>query len=322
VTTRPATQRADLRLRAFDRVVRRIVPDVGNMTPEDLQHARSRQVPDNVLGRLVYGSPARDVEVVECWIDRSWPIPLRIYRPRGAHDVPTIVFLHGGGWVVGNVAQSSWMCGHIARLVGAVVVSAGYRLAPEHRFPAAVEDAYDALVWIAANGAGLWGDPTRLALIGASAGGNLAAVACQRARDEGGPAVAHQTLLYPAVDIQPDAPSRAYLDDAPLLPKADRIAYLEHYTQGRVDPADPRLSPLRAPSLAGLPPTLVITAEHDPLREEGRRYAERLNAEGTPVRYSNYVGMVHGFMSFPGLASGARQALGEICQELSAALGT
>ena len=156
-------------------------------------------------------------------------------------------------------------------------------------------------------------------MIGASAGGNLTAVACQRARDEDGPAIVHQTLLYPSLDITPETPPRADLDDAPMLPRADRIAYLNHYTEGQADPRDPRLSPLRAPSVAGLPPALVITAEHDPLRDEGRRYAERLRAEGTPARYTDYVGMAHGFMSFPGLASAARQALAEMCQELTVA---
>jgi acetyl esterase/lipase len=320
VSTRAVTDRADLRLRAFDRVLRRVGPAVGTMTPEQLRQVRRREIPDNPLAHLVFGRPARNVEVVERRIDdHDWPIPLRTYRPRGATGLPVVVFFHGGGWVIGNVAQSAWMCGQLAQRVDAVVVSAGYRLAPEHRFPAAVEDSYAGLRWISAHAGELGGDASRLAVMGASAGGNLAAVACQRARDEDGPAIVHQTLLYPSVDIAPEAPPPADLDDAPMLPKADRIAYVNHYTFGQADPTDPRLSPLRAASLADLPPALVITAEHDPLRDEGRRYAERLRAEGTPARYTDYVGMAHGFMSFPGLASAARQALAEICQELTGA---
>ena len=184
-----------------------------------------------------------------------------------------------------------------------------------------MEDSYAGVCWISAHAGELGGDAARLAVLGASAGGNLAAVACQRSRDEGGPPIVQQTLLYPSVDIAPETSPRADLDDAPMLPKADRIAYVNHYTRGQADPSDPRLSPLRAASLADLPPALVITAEHDPLRDEGRRYAERLRAEGTPARYTDYVGMTHGFMSFPGLASGARQALAEICQELAGAFG-
>lgn len=239
----------------LDRVLRRIGPPVGDMTHEQLQQLRQWESPDTALANLVFGEPARQIEVVERGIDdHDWPIPLRIYRPRGATGLPVLVFFHGGGWVIGNVAQSTWMCGQIAHRVGAVVVSAGYRLAPEHRFPAAVEDTYAGLCWISAHA------------------------------DE-------------------------------------RITYLNHYTQGTADPSDPRLSPLRAASVADLPPALVITAEHDPLRDEARRYAQRLRAEGTPARYTDYVGMAHGFMSFPGLASGARQALAEMCQELADAFG-
>jgi acetyl esterase len=141
------------------------------------------------------------------------------------------------------------------------------------------------------------------------------------ARGEGGPAIVHQTLLYPSVDITIKTPPRADLDDAPMLPKADRIAYLNHYTRGTADPSDPRLSLERAASVAELPPALVITAEHDPLRDDARRCAQRLQAEGTPARYTDYVGMAHGFISFPGLAGGARQALAEMCQELAGAFG-
>jgi acetyl esterase len=321
VDDRSVTERADLRLRAFDAVVRRIVPPVDAMTSEQLQRERSRTVPGNPLARFLFGGRAPGVSVADRRIERTdWSIPLRTYTPAGVTDPPIVVFLHGGGWVVGNVAQSTWMCSWIARRSQVLVVSAGYRLAPEHRFPVAVEDADDAVSWIAEHGHELGGDPSRLGLLGSSAGGNLAAVICQQARDNTGPSIGLQILLYPAVDVTQETPPRDYLDDAPMLPVADRIAYLGMYTEDAVDPYDPRISPLHADSLAGLPPALVITAEHDPLRDEARRYADRLRAEGTSVRYTDYAGMCHGFMSFPGLASGARQALAEMCQVIDATL--
>lgn len=316
-----ATGRADLRLRLFDGFVRRAVAPIGDMTDRQLAQARSRTLPDNLLSHAVFGRPARDVEVTDRRIEcDGWSIPLRIYRPARRRPGPILVFFHGGGWVVGNVTQSTWMCGEIARQTGVTVVSAGYRLAPEHPFPTAVDDAYEGLCWIAAHGRDLGGDPSRLAVMGASAGGNLAAVACQRARDRGAPDVALQVLLYPSVDVVHDAGDRDALDDAPMLTAADRVAYLDLYTQRAVDLADPRLSPLRAETLAALPPALVITAEHDPLRDEGMRYARRLRDDGVASRHTDYAGMCHGFLSFPGLAAGARQAVAEISQVLTTGL--
>lgn len=321
VSDRSLTDRADVRLRALDAVLRRVVRPVDALTPAELQRERARTLPGNPLARLVFGGRARGVSVADRRIERSgWSIPLRTYAPVGVTDPPIVVFLHGGGWVVGNVAQSTWMCSQIARHSQVLVVSAGYRLAPEHRFPTAVDDAYAAVSWIAEHGDELGGDPSRLALLGSSAGGNLAAVVCQMARDRAGPSIALQILLYPTVDVTQETRPRTDLDDAPMLPVADRIAYLRHYTEDAVDPYDPRISPLHAASLADLPPALVITAEHDPLRDEGRRYADRLRAEGTPARYTDYAGMCHGFMSFPGLAAAARQALAEMCQEIDATL--
>lgn len=321
VTAVPATRRADLRLRAFDRALRRAGPPIETMTVPQLQSLRARRIPDHALAHAVFGRPADGVAIDEDRLDtRPWPIPLRVYRPAGAQDAPVVVFFHGGGWVIGNVAQADWLCSHLAASARVVVVSAGYRLAPEHRFPAAVDDAIAAVAWIAAHADRIGGDGSRLAVMGASAGGNLAAVVSHHARDTGGPAIAQQTLLYPAVDVRAEAAPPGTLDDAPMLRRTDRVAYLDHYTGGQADPTDPRLSPLLAPNFADLPPALIITAEHDPLRDSARRYAERLRADGTRARYTAYVGMTHGFLSLPGLASGARQALAEICQVIGEAL--
>ena len=313
--------RADLRLRAFDWLLRRWGPSIGEMTLPQIQQLRATRIPHNAVANLVFGVPASDVAVHDRTITRTpRDLPVRVYQPGMPGDRPVVLFLHGGGWVIGNVYQAEWLCSHVARNTGAVVVSAGYRLAPEHRFPTAVDDAYEATSWVARHAAELGGRADRLAVMGASAGGNLAAVVCQRARDEGGPRIVHQTLLYPATDMRPESRPPDQLVDAPMLPLVDRKAYFDHYTGGDPDVNDPRLSPLLADSLADLPPALIITAEHDPLRDEGRRYAEGLRAAGTPARYTDYAGMVHGFLSYPGLASGARQALAEICQELRGAL--
>jgi acetyl esterase len=315
------TSRADLRLRAFDWLLRRLGRPIGEMSLPQIQQLRATRIPHNAVADLVFGAPAADVAVHDRTIARrAGDIPLRVYQHGMPGDRPLVVFFHGGGWVVGNIYQAEWLCSHVASITGAVVVAAGYRLAPEHRFPTAVDDAYDATAWVAQHAAELGGRADRLAVMGGSAGGNLAALVCQRARDEGGPAIVHQTLLYPATDMRPESRPREDLADAPMLPLVDRKAYLDHYTGGDPDVNDPWLSPLLADSLADLPPALIITAEHDPLRDEGRRYAERLRAAGTPARYTDYAGMVHGFMSYPGLASGARQALAEICQDLVAAL--
>jgi acetyl esterase len=284
------------------------------MSLDQIRRVRDMRVPHNPVTDLLFGAVARDVSVQDRTVRiTDWDVPLQVHRPHSAGEHPVVVWFHGGGWVVGNIYHTEWLKSHVASRVGAVVVSAGYRLAPEHPFPTAVNDAYDGVVWIAEHADELGGSADHLAVIGASAGGNLAAVVCQRARDEGGPRIAQQILLYPSTDMSPESRPPRLLDDAPMLRLADRKAYFMHYTGGVADVRDPRLSPGLAEDLSGLPPALIITAEHDPLRDEARRYAERLRAHGTPVRYSDYAGMVHGFLSYPGLASGARQALAEIC---------
>jgi acetyl esterase/lipase len=199
--------------------------------------------------------------------------------------------------------------------VGAVVVSVDYRLAPRHRFPAAVEDSYAALVWAAEHAAGL-GAGGPVAVMGESAGGNLSAVLCLLARDRGGPALSHQVLLYPATDMTAEHPATA---STPFLSGPEMEAYRRHYLAD-ADPSDPMVSPLLASDHHGLPPALIQVAEHDPLRADGIRYAAALRAAGVPVRLTEYVGMPHGYLNFPGLCRIAPQALAEICAEQTAAL--
>jgi acetyl esterase/lipase len=202
---------------------------------------------------------------------------------------------------------------------GVVVASVDYRLAPTHRWPAAAEDCYAALVDLVGRSAELGVDPDRLAVMGDSAGGNLSAVVALMARDRSGPRIAFQGLLYPATDLTLSSPSVAENAHAPILTRADCAAYRDHYLAGQ-DPRHPYASPLFAPDLSGLPPALVQVAEHDPIRDDGLRYAAALRAAGVPVRTTQYVGMPHGYLSFPRLCRSAPQALAELCAELTSAL--
>jgi acetyl esterase len=211
--------------------------------------------------------------------------------------------------------MSDWLCSNVAAAVGAVVVSVDYRLAPTNRFPAAVDDCYAALTW-AADHAGAGGP---IGVMGESAGGNLSAVVCLLARDRGGPALSHQTLLYPATNLTRVAPPPSSGEKPLFLSVPEMQAYRLYYL-GDSDPADVRASPLLAPDHHGLPPALIQVGEHDPLRADGVAYAEALRAAGVPVRLTEYVGMPHGYLNFPGLCRLAPQALAEITAEQRAAL--
>lgn len=291
------------------------------MTEARIIATQSRSVPSNGLANRIFGGVAPGTELRDLTIDGpAGDIPVRVYRPPVAQggDRPLILNFHGGGFVFGNLRLSDWICSSVAVTVGAVVVSVDYRLAPLHPFPAAVEDCYAALVWAAGNAGQLGAaTPPRIGVMGESAGGNLSAVICQLARDRGGPRIGHQALLYPPTDMTrvAQSPAKSLIISGPDM-HAFRRLYL-----GDTDPADPRVSPLRAADLAGLPPALIQVAEHDPLREDGVRYAAALRSAGVPVRFTEYVGMPHGYLNFPGICRAAPQALAEICAEQAAALG-
>ena len=314
--------RMELRVRAWGWLIRRQA-SVAKMTDEQVIAMQRRHVPDNFVADWMFGALAPGTEAA----GRSIPgpdcdIPVRVYRPSRARPGPRplIVYFHGGGFVFGDLRMGDWLCSSVAARVGAVVVSADYRLAPAHRFPAAVEDCYAALAWAAANAADLGADGpgARLGVMGESAGGTLSAVVCLLARDRGGPAISHQALIYPATDMTAIRPAAK---DMPFLSRDEMTAYRRLYLGPDGDPANPWASPLLAAAHAGLPPALSQVAEHDPLREDGYRYATALRAAGVPVRFTEYVGMPHGFVNFPGLCRGAAaQALAEICAEQSAAL--
>jgi acetyl esterase len=239
------------------------------------------------------------------------PIPLRVYTPEADGALPILVYFHGGGWVFGDIETHDAMCRIVADAAGCLVVSVDYRLAPEHKFPAGLEDCIAATRWCAEHGGEIGGDPARLAVGGDSAGGNLAAATAQAARDGGGPTLAFQWLIYPAVDFTADNASLRDNADGYLLTKAAIDWTLAQYTAGPGEAQDPRASPGLERALAGLPPALVQTAEFDPLRDEGEAYGAALKAAGVPVEIIRYDGMVHGFMRMGALVDRAHDGLAD-----------
>jgi len=247
--------------------------------------------------------PAEDLARVE---DVNVPgpagdIPVRVYVPAGDGPFPTVVFFHGGGWVIGDIDSHDVPVRRLANLVPAVVMSVDYRLAPEHPFPAAPQDCYAATVWAAAHAGDYGADGSRLAVAGDSAGGNLAAVVAQMARDQGGPPIAFQLLVYPAVDARMTHASITENGDGYLLTKGFMEWFYGHYFTKESDADDPLASPIKASSLADLPPALVLTAEFDPLRDEGEAYAAALEAAGGKASAKRYDGMIHGFFQLGGV---------------------
>ncbi|HWI82067.1 alpha/beta hydrolase [Ramlibacter sp.] len=226
-------------------------------------------------------------------------IALRLYRPLGsANDalLPVLVYYHGGGWVIGDLETHDTLCRELANGARCAVVSVDYRLAPEHRFPAAVDDCVAALRWVHANAASLHLDGSRIAVGGDSAGGNLAAVAAIAARDDGGPALAFQLLIYPATDMRRTAPSHQSNGQGYLLTRDTIGYYHDHYIVDARDDLDWRASPLLHEDLTGLPPALVLTAGFDPLRDEGLQYADRLSAAGNRAALVCFERQIHGFV--------------------------
>ena len=248
-------------------------------------------------------------------VDRTIPgpagdLPVRLYRPASAAadaKLPALVYAHGGGWVFGNLDSHDVLCAQLAIEAGIAVFHVDYRLAPEARFPGAFDDVVAALKWVAANGASVGIDPTRLAIGGDSAGGNLAAAVAIWARDNGGPKLLMQLLAYPVTDAVARTESYRRYEDGYGLNAITMEWFFDHYTPDKTSRGDWRVSPLRAKSLAGLPPAMVITAGYDPLRDEGRAYAWRLQQDGTQADLVEFGGMLHGFLSSPMLLHGARR---------------
>jgi acetyl esterase len=248
------------------------------------------------------------------------PIPVRVYRPSDEPDLPVLLYLHGGGWTIGTLDGVEALCRELCTRAGCLVVSVDYRLAPEHPFPAAIEDAYAAARWVAEHGSELGGDGTRLAIGGDSAGGNLAAAVSLLARDAGGPAIALQLLAYPATEYALERPSWLEHAKAPLLTTDDVVWFWGQYLPDASDRADPRATPNSAASLAGLPPTFVLTAEYDPIRDDGEAYAARLTQDGVDVTHVRYPGVFHGFFTMVGMLARTDVAIQDAATQLSAHL--
>jgi acetyl esterase len=260
------------------------------------------------------------------WEDRQIPGPsdglrIRIYRPTSAAVLPVVVFFHGGGWVMGSIESHDVYCRQLARASGWAVVSVDYRLAPEHKFPAGLEDAFAATRWVAEHAGEIGVDERRIAVAGDSAGGNLAAAVALLARDQGGPPLTFQLLMYPVLDYYFDTPSYRENATGYHLTCAAMIWAWEHYLDRPEDGQLPYASPLRAEDLSGLPAALIMTAEYDPLRDEGEAYAQRLDAAGVPVTLKRYDGLIHGFARRTNALARARDAMQDVGGALRAVGG-
>ncbi|MEU8897609.1 alpha/beta hydrolase [Nocardia sp. NPDC048505] len=249
-------------------------------------------------------------------------LPIRVYRPDSASTAsrPVLVYYYGGGWTLGNLDSGDAICRRLTNAADCVTVQVGYRLAPEAKFPAAVHDCATGLRWVAAHAGGFGGDPDRLAVAGDSAGGNLAAAVCLLLREQGGPAITTQVLVYPNTHYGRSGGSMADYADPVFFNRSTVGWYWNNYLARPADGANPLASPLLAADHTGLPPALVLTAEYDPLRDEGEEYARVLAAAGVPVTARRYDGTMHGFFTVD--ADATRQAVAQVCAHLRDVFGT
>ncbi|OLO37847.1 lipase [Alkalihalophilus pseudofirmus] len=261
----------------------------------------------------VIGEPQEvaKVENIRIPVDGS-EIGLRLYTPKGDGPFPVFVYYHGGGWVLGDLEVVDPLLRSLTNSTECLVVSVDYRLAPENKYPIPAEDCYAATKWVAENIAKYNGDPSRIAVGGDSAGGNLAAVVPLMAKDRGGPSIAYQVLLYPVTDFSFN--TQSYIDNGKgyYLEKPAMSWFAEQYLNNETEKSDPYVSPLLAKDLSGLPPALVITAEYDVLRDEGEAYAQRLKAAGVPVETTRYNGQIHGFLWMPVIMDDAKRGVEQI----------
>jgi acetyl esterase len=269
------------------------LPPVWKLTPEEARRTRR-------AWREAHAAEGPQIESVRDLVvdGGATGIPVRLYLPTFSPGLPLLIYLHGGGWVLGDLGHSDALSRTLAALTGWAVLNVDYRLAPEHAFPAAVDDAYEVALWAAENTSRLGVDHATLVVAGSSAGGNLAAVTAIRARDRGKPKLAGQILVCPVTDHDFDTPSYQQFGEGHLVSRREMAWYWEKYCPVSLR-SRAEASPLRAESLSGLPPALVITAECDPLRDEGEAYARRMRAEGSTVVQSRYTGALHGFLGMP-----------------------
>jgi acetyl esterase/lipase len=289
-------------------------PPIQSMEPPEARRTRNP-----TLQRL--NGPPETIAKVE---DLNIPgpggdLPIRIYTPEGKGPFPVLVFFHGGGYVIGNLDTHDSPCRVLANKTSCIVASVDYRLAPEHKFPAAVDDAYAASCWVADNAGFIGADSNRIAVAGDSAGGNLAAVVCMMAQTKGHPDLKYQILIYPITDLS-NVDTESYHKHAVgyMLTREGMIYYRDHYLGSTDDSKNPYASPLLADNVSGLPPALIIAAEFDVLKDEGKAYADRLEKAGVPVKYSLYNDMIHAFFNLGSVTGRTRDAIDETALALRA----
>ena len=284
---------------------------LGNPNLDQLTPVEARELMD-AGARLFSGDGNQDVTTR----DTHFPgpggdVPVRVYTPTGGGDPrPLVLYFHGGGWVIGNIETHDAVCRDLASASDMVIVSVDYRLAPEHPFPAAVDDCFAALEWVHRHAGDLGGDPDRIAVAGDSAGGNLAAVTAMLTRDRQGPPLQFQHLVYPGVGVTDDQPSVLENADGYLLTRADIEWFTTQYAGPNRDLEDPRFDPIHA-DLTGVAPAHVITAEYDPLRDGGLAYTQRLRAGGVPVTERCYEGQIHGCFGMQAVVDASRDIIAD-----------
>lgn len=291
----------------------------------DVPPAVARRLYRETRGPLTPDPPPVESSQLLLVPGKGGPVPLRAYRPKGAAKdevLPALLYFHGGGWVIGDLDTHDVVCRTLANGARCAVFSVEYRKAPEAPFPAAIDDCFSSLIFVSGNSSSLKINPAQIAVGGDSAGGNLAAAISLMARDAGGPAISFQLLIYPATDHRLGHPSIDSNGEGYLLTKKVMQYFRGHYLPREEDWLDWRASPLLAKSLAKLPPAFVMTAGYDPLRDEGKAYADRLAKEGVQVEYRNYADMVHGFITMGRVLDAANTALADCAQAMKKAWGT
>jgi acetyl esterase len=288
---------------------------------EKMSVAEARQATMGFKGLM--GEPKPVANVDDHLIGRpkgETALGVRVYTPLGTPPFPILVYLHGSGWTIANVDVVDTVSRTLANVTAAVVVSVDYRKGPEHKYPAALDDCFEALQWAAEHAAEIGGNASLLGIIGDSAGGNLAAALTLLARERGEAKIAYQVLIYPAMDLAFNTTSYEENADGYLITRESMRWFWANYVNSPEEAADPLVSPLRAPNLAGLPPALIITAGYDPLRDEGEAFGKRLKEAGVPVKATRYEDMIHGFLWMGGVLDRTRQLFEEIGNEVSTAL--
>ncbi len=306
------------RTKVFARLLKASETEIEEVEDLPAHRAKRAKLQKSVVGGWIFGTTDDGVRTEEIQVAGCRTL---VHRPRaGVAPLPCVINFHGGGWVQGNPEQSQWLASRVAVRNRCVVVSPAYRLAPEHPFPAGVDDARAVVQWVVEHARELGIDPQRIAVMGDSAGGNLAAVTCLDARDAGGPGLRAQVLIYPGVEMYDRWPSEDEHAEAPVLSSANMRAFTRLYLGEAFGTEDHRASPVRAASHVGLPPAFILTAEMDPLKDNGTHYRDALEAAGVPVRFAEYDGALHGFLSLPGAVPVAQQALDDIVDFLQTAL--